>query len=584
MPSAAASAPPQDAALTIRGDPLPALWRGAALLTLGVAALLALVGGDSPPPGHRELTTLALTLFTLIALLSTLRRRSVVSEITFLDGLVIIALLTAAVAALHAPIRSAAFTALMWQASLVGLYLGARLIGPFIAEPALALWALALAGLWVIHHFAPSHLDGTALLEWTLALGLLAACWGRQAWARRISTLKMRNIRRAILSGLILLAAAIHLLHVSGGDLGELLHQRSLSWRVARMIAWHYPLWGWGGGTWEWAVGSLPQPTSAGGAPVITAGMWLFAAGGAAGLLVAAVLGVALFATLMAQRRETIPSRMSTALMAVGAIGIAWLLMGLWSLAPLRPANLIVFVFLTGTSLSGDLLEVTEKAPLARPHPWLRLAVWWASLSVGVALLVTLSLSLWLSWWTRATSAPLAFRRAHVAGLLMPWETRWPELEAKMAGLWIVQDPTADVDRLRRLRAAAFTRARRLNPYQSDYYAVPAEELLLRGESEQAEALLRQGLVHCPLDAEMRWDLAGLLEERGELEGAYEALRQLDRIHPTGPSKVSLARLAWALGNRDLARRFAREALQLDNRSPALMALVQEMESWPAGS
>ncbi len=42
---------------------------------------------------------------------------------------------------------------------------------------------------------------------------------------------------------------------------------------------------------------------------------------------------------------------------------------------------------------------------------------------------------------------------------------------------------------------------------------------------------------------------------------------------------MTLARLAWQLGASDQAERFAQEALQLGNRSGALLTLLREMQS-----
>lgn len=572
-----------------RGGPalaLPDLWRGVALLVLGVGALVAITGGDAPSAFSRDVASLAMALFGLVALGATLNRSSAISELSLLDGLVFLALLTSAVATLHAPIRSEPARSLLWQASLAGLYGGARLIGPFLMRPALLLWAVGLGGLWILHAVEPGHLSIALMTEWTIALLLLGACAARQAWARRISTLGWRNVRRAILAALIVLGALVHFHIVSGGEYGQLLHQRAVGWRAARILIWQHPLWGWGGGTWSSAMASLAEPPTIGEPLTLTAGMWVLTAGGAAGALAVAVLVVGLFATLMGARRAAIPSRMNTPLMAVGAIGLAWGLMGLWSLAPVRPANLILFTFFTGTALSSDLLEVTAEAPIAEPRRWLRLAVWSVAMGVGVTVFTLVGLGLFFSWWTQAApSAEAAMRRAHVASLLMPWEHRWPALEAEMAGLTLVHHPDApEGAQLRSRRELAHARARRLHPWLGDLYVVPAEEMLLRGQTERAEALLREGLAHLPLDAAMRWDLALILERRGDVQGAYETLRPLDRVHPTGETKAALARLCWALGNRDLAQRFAREALQLDHMPGALLALAAEMGLWAPGS
>ncbi|MBN1476710.1 hypothetical protein JXA47_08155 [Candidatus Sumerlaeota bacterium] len=569
---------------------IPLLWRWLALLLLGVAVLVAYVGGDQPPLFNREMAGLACTGLALVSILATLRRPSAVATLSLFDGLLLVALSTAAVAAFHSPLRPPAITALLWQASLVGVFLAGRLIGPAISGPALALWSTATAGLgalWAVRDTAAlpaqcravaAHLDSLTLLEWALALGLIAACWLRQAWARRQPARSLRYLRRALLFLLTLSAAGLHLMAMAGSDLEGFLSRRAAGWSVGRALFWEWPLWGWGGGTWQWSLQSLQSP------PVIdepiaqTTAVWVLTAGGISALVICTVLITGLLGTLAGARRPDKPSRVGTPLMSVGAIALAWGLMGLWSLTPVRPCNLIITAFLLGTSLSIDLREITSES---RGPSVLRGVLWACALLTGMLLLIALALSPALSWWVRAASDETsALARIRAAEHLNPWNDLWPRREAQILGLQIWRDPTSDGEGRWHRFLAAHTRARRLNPCETESWVSPANAVLkLRGDAEQAESLYRQGLDHIPLDREMRLALASLLEQRGDHAGAFNTLRPLDRIHPTSQSKVVLAMLAWRLGDRDLAERFALEAIQLGNRSGALRALLLEMNS-----
>ncbi len=561
---------------------LPVLWRGLTLLLMGLAVLAALAGGDEPASSSRELTALACALLTLVSLLAVWRRRSAASEPVILDGLILLALPLAVFAQARSPLPSHAWSSALWLISLAGVYLAARLIGPHVFRPALALWAVLTAGLSAVRTLWPETfaIDRVVLLEWALAFALFLACWGRQTWARRIQTTGLFWLRRTLLSLLILAAAGVQLLHNSGGDLLTHAHRRALGLRTGADLFWQQPLWGWGGGSWQWAVASLPEPPGVGEAIAAGAPGWVAVAGGFAGVVAFLTVGFGLLVTLAFARRPDKPARMGTPLMAAASIAIAWGLMGLWSPGPLRPANLILFTLFFGTALSLDLGDIPWRSPLEPPsRPWRRLLL---GAAVAVALLLTAALvatPLTARWIRRAPTALDAADRAARAAAAMPWRIEWPLLEAQFAGAAALGASGDAVARLLERRMEAFARARALNPYDATLTLTPAQELAGRGFTEQAETLLREGLSRTPLSSDLAVILATLLEQRGEVGEAFNVLRPIDRLRPEASTKLTLARLSWHLGARDQAERYALEALQLGNRSGALTALLREMDS-----
>ncbi len=544
------------------GLPWETLARTGALLLLGVAALLALAGGESPPLEIRELTTLALTGFAVVAALLALWRRAAPPRVTLFDGAIVLALVLGLAIALRSPIRAVSVFAWQWQLSLATAYLGARLIGPLFARTALMLWGAMLVGIVALRWSEEVRIDGAILIEWALALGVIGLVW-------RAPTVFRRRVPFALLAGG---CAAVHLLLISEGAVAEFFQHRAAAWDLARAVFWHEPLWGWGGGTWPWAVASLAEPPATTLAAPVSALEWILSAGGAMGFVAVLVIAVGIWRMT---RVTDEPTRTQALRIACGALAFAWGLMGLWAMTPARPVNLIILALLIGAAQAMPRGEVSESKPR-------RLGVLrFVALGVVAALLVITALGPVRGWWTRsAASAEVACGRASVAARVMPWDARWPALEARMVGLWIQHDPAADDLLLRVRRELAYEHARTLHPAEVEFTTIPAEELMLQGQTDEAEALLREGLRRIPNDASLRWALATLLEQRGDLAEAFETLRTLDRLQPSGAGKVTLARLAWARGESATAQRFAREAIQLDNRSPALMALLAEMERW----
>lgn len=569
---------------------LPAVWQGIALLALGVAGLLALVGGDLPASDIRQLTAIACVAFTLVALLATFRRCSALVEVCFFDSCVAVAFFVSAFAAFRSPIRGEAMQAVLWQACLVGVYMGGRLIGPCLIRPAMLLWIVATVGLWALRLLAaqgnvperflvaPEVIPRAVLLESALAIFIIAVCWVRKLWAKRQPDAMTRSMRRVFHWGAVAVAVAAHFMLISGGNRGALWEKVSASWHLARALFWQFPVWGWGGGTLEYALRSLPDPSLTEQTSLVLAPVMILTAGGLAGLFAVIILAGGVWINLMAVKRGRRVARRGTPLLVAVSLVVMWGVMGLWSAAPVRPFNLILLAFITGAGFSMDLVVPVGREPMPTPTGSLRLFIWSAAIGVGVFHAALLVLTPALTWWiTRAPTPDLASQRAETAGKVIPWDARWPAMEAHTVGLWIISDLAGGNEELKRKREQAYLRARVLNPYEPEFTTIPAEEMMLRGQDDRAETLLREALERTPLDASVIWDLTLLLQDRGEIRGALETLEPLDRLHPTGPSKVTLARLWWDFGERVQAERCVREALQIGNRSPVLQALMTEM-------
>jgi hypothetical protein len=573
----------------------PTLWRGLALLLLGAGVLIAFIGGDLPSDSSRALAALALSAFFFVALIATLRRRSLIGGVIPFDLLVLFAFALSAIGSTQAMIPTAAAHALQWQASLVALYFGARLIGPALVQPALALWVVATIAFTLARFAAKvSNPEGTAalalralspltLVEWALALVLLAAVWTRVRWSLARPSELERKLRRALHALVIGAALATHLFATARGDLSTLWHRARFGWDVARAVYWQSPLWGWGSGAWSAAFASLDQPPALDQPFAASAPAAVAAAGGALGILVMLILIVAFVFALATVRSRHEMRQISPPLLALVSVAILWGIAGLWSIAPVRPCNIALLAFLAGACLSSHLhaMHAEETHPVL-PRGESRPLLWSAVMGVTLILAISLVLpGLLVRWIARADSDRAAMERARIAGAWLPWEVRFPMLEARRAALilWRGGEDAIPRELIGRIDQACRI-ARDLDPYLQEAYTLPATALWEHGaDRTAARALYEEGLVRLPRDKQMTLFLAEVQSQEGDVAGALHRLRAYDALEPTPVIKVTLARLAWSLGDRAAAEQFAREALQLDNRSPALITLLQDMRS-----
>jgi hypothetical protein len=371
---------------------------------------------------------------------------------------------------------------------------------------------------------------------------------------------------------LALAFAGIHLALSTGGDLDSFLHRRALGWNTARGIFWQFPMWGWGGGAWPWAVQSLPDPPTLYEPIVAGTPERLLVAGGVMGFLVVLILVAGMMLARPTTRRRSPHEEKLPPLITVAGVLLTWTLTGLWSQAPLRPANLIVLAWATGTALSLRLRLGEGERPIDH-----RAAKTVGLTFAGVTLFTLLLPILLGAWISRANSAESALGRVTFAQRVMPWDDRWPRRAADIAGLALMSDPGPESVRLANARQRALDRALWLFPWDAQLHLVASRALLAHGAPHEAEAVLRDGLDRVPLDDGLRLILAAQLESQGEIREAYLTLQPLGRLRPTGLTKETMARLAWRLGERRQAERHAREAIQMGHRSPALANLLEQM-------